>query len=223
MNDESRMLASFSHDPFVLMRAIADRCREEGKEEEAVGWLWLADNERFPQSREDYTWGWTYGSGRRRHQMPDAMQETADAYLRTFYLKKINGMRDLGALLRETAKVVGKILTDKELTFPKTVIEKEDKLGAPPKPPKAKKVHRKYADMTPEEVAARRELRIANREYNRLNRAEDNWYQQGEVGNNPVTNEELDTATMRARIAREALYRLIPEEDPEAEEDWNAY
>lgn len=205
MNDETKMLEAFATDPFILMGVLADKCSEEGRDQEAAGWRWLIANERWPQCRRQYKWGWSYSNNpKASHDMPNARNEENNYY---YWLAEVNKANtDLPKFLQATARLVGEQLKDK--TIPDKYIKNRDtrvNLVRRSQKPQEKKTRRTYADMTPEEVAARRELRIAIREYNRISNA--NWAHEEDdmPGLPPFTDQEVHAARVRVNMAQEAL------------------
>jgi len=216
MTDEEKMLAAFTFDPFVLMRALADKAAEDGREQEAAGWRWLADNERFPQCRMFYKWGWTYSNtAEARHSMPTpySIRQGQVGY----YLSTCNGVPDLGLCLKTTAEIVGKLISQNQ--FPRIYLKTEDSIHWLGRLKEDKKRgRRKYADMSDNEVAARRELRRQQTILRQMDDAMDTWastpFPPGRRTPGPHTRQQRAAQYDLVDAARVALRRITHPNEP---------
>jgi hypothetical protein len=137
MNDETKMLAEFNEGPFLLMKAMADLCQEKDRNEEAAGWRYMADNKRKPAfGKCGYSWIVSSLKADDPRTMP-AFGVKRDSSHPLIQMTYGGENFDLSVFLQVSALFIGKLLKDY-------------------KAPVGKQKRRTYADMTPEEIAARR-------------------------------------------------------------------
>lgn len=62
-SDKDRLLMDLDDYPWQLLGTIRDNAYDNGNDAEAQGWEWLLEHKRWPASRSDMLFGWSYGCG----------------------------------------------------------------------------------------------------------------------------------------------------------------
>jgi hypothetical protein len=145
VDDETRLIRELTEGPTLLMRAMADLCSDKGRDMEAAGWRFMADNKRMPCfGKRGYVWIVTTMSEDPRT-MPTFGEKRDNHRLSAGNMHLYKTYFDLGEFLQESARRIGTLIADEAKC-----------------PPKKKR--RTYADMSQEERELRREIRSANQD-----------------------------------------------------------